>query len=60
MLARRKDSFIEEGRNPGEKVDSCPKELTSIVDRGARVFKGDFQGCTGRTRGLHAEQHSQL
>ena len=26
MLGKRKDSFIEEAGNPGEKEDSCPKE----------------------------------
>ena len=26
MLGKKKDSFIEEASNPGEKVDSCPKE----------------------------------
>ena len=28
MLSERKDSFIEEVRGPGEKVDSCRKEPT--------------------------------
>ena len=28
MLGKRKDSFIEEAGNPGEEVDSCPKEQT--------------------------------
>ena len=28
VLKERKDSFIEEASNSGEKVDSCPKETT--------------------------------
>ena len=30
MLDKRKHSFIEESGNPGEKVDSCPKEPTPL------------------------------
>ena len=28
MLGKRKDSFIEETGEPGENMDSCPKERT--------------------------------
>ena len=51
VVSRRKDSFFEEGGNPGEEVDSCTKELTSTVDQGTRSFKGEFQGCIGGRRG---------
>ena len=55
VLDRRKDNFIEKGDNPGEKVDSCPKETTPHCQQGTRDFKEVFPGCVGRERRLHAE-----
>ena len=57
MLGKRKDNFIEGASNPGEEVDSCPKELTSHCQSGARVFKGVHRWELGR-RVLHAEQYN--
>ena len=60
ILNKRKDNFVEEDRNPGEKVDSCPKEQTPPCWLGAKFFKGVFQGCIGEGRRLCAEQHIWL
>ena len=38
VLGKRKDSFIEEARNPREKVGSCPKELTPPCPSGSQSF----------------------
>ena len=38
VLGKRKDSFIEEAHNPGEKVGSCPKELTPPCPSGSQSF----------------------
>ena len=38
VLGKRKDSFIEETGNPGEKVDSCPKEPTPSCPSGGKSF----------------------
>ena len=58
VLGKRKDTFTEEASNPGEKVDSCPKEPTPSCPPGGRVFKGKFQGCTSRGWGLNVEYQS--
>ena len=48
MLGGREDRFIEEAGNLGEKGTHVPKNQLPIDDQGTSVFKGEFQGCTGR------------
>ena len=36
------------------------KSQLPTADQEVKDSKGEFQGCTGGTRGLRAEQHSQL
>ena len=56
MLGKRKGSFIEEVSNSGEKVNSCPKNTNfPLPARGARTFKGEFQGYIRGGRGPDAE-----
>ena len=45
-MSKRKDSFAEEeeASNPGEKVDSCPKEPTIPCHQGQEFLKGNFRG----------------
>ena len=43
------------GRQPGEKVDSCPKATFTLLI-GGRIFSGELWVCTGGGRGLPAEQ----
>lgn len=38
VVGKRRDSFIEEAGNPGEKVDSCPKAPTSCCPSGNKRF----------------------
>ena len=50
MLGERKDSFTEEAGNPGEKVDSCPKEPTPNSPGFAwRLYRE-------KRKGLHARE----
>ena len=35
------------GQQPEEKVDSCPKAISSTDDQWARYFKGEFLGYIG-------------
>ena len=42
VVSRRKDSFFEEGGNPGEEVDSCPKDQLPLL---IRALKGSFWGA---------------
>ena len=51
MVSRRKDSFFEEGGNPGEEVDSCPKDQLPPANQSS---KGEFLGRTDGRRGLCA------
>ena len=45
MLDKRKDSFIEEAGDPGEKVDSCPKEPTPNSPGFAQsLYRGNGKG----------------
>ena len=46
-MDRRKDNFIEKRDNPGEKVDSCPKEPIPTADY-RTDFKGKLEGWAGR------------
>ena len=46
----REDSFLEEASNPGEKVDSCPKESNPQT----QVLLRDY--TEKKTKGLHAEE----
>lgn len=52
-MDKRKDSFVEEAGNPGEKVDSCPEESSWLPIRGQELlkegFKGVQRGATCRT-----------
>ena len=43
-MSKRKDSFAEEASNPGEKVESCPKEPTIPCYQGQEFLKGNFRG----------------
>lgn len=51
VVSRRKDSFFEEGGNPGEEVDSCPKDQLPPANQSS---KGEFLGRTDGRRGLCA------
>ena len=39
----------------GEKADLCPKANHPSIDQGTRAFKGEFQGCMVKGKGLHSE-----
>ena len=50
MLGKRKDSFIEEASNSGEKVDSCPKEpIIHSPGFAQRLYRE-------KRKGLHARE----
>ena len=51
----RKVCFIPEASSQGNKVDPCSKVNSPTNNQRIRAFKGEFQGCTSRQRGLHAE-----
>ena len=40
-MGKRKDNFIEEARNPAEKVDSGPKNILPFVNQ--ELLKGSFR-----------------
>lgn len=47
MLGKKKGNFIEEARNPAEKVNSGPKNIFPFVNQEMRAFKRELQGCIG-------------
>lgn len=52
VLGKRKDTFIEEASNPGEKVDSCPKEpIPPLLIRGWELLKGNIRGAQWNLQG---------
>lgn len=48
-MGKRKNTFIDEASNPGEKVDSCPKESTpNFPGFAQRLYREKRKGlCAG-------------
>ena len=56
-MVKRKVCFILEASKQGGEGGRQARVQRSLPtdNQWAKAFKGEFQGCTGRGRGLHAE-----
>lgn len=55
----RESLLYSRGQRPEDR-GLLSKDQLPTADEWARAFKGEFPGCTGRGRGLRAEQQSVL